>query len=674
MISIVLYGRNDNYGYNLHKRAALSLNCMAEVLTDPSDEILFVDYNTSDDFPTFPEAIRDTLTSHARKLLRIFRVRPRVHERFKAATHLLALEPIARNVGVRRSSAANRWVLSTNTDLIFVLQHGRSLSEIARGLGAGFYHAPRIEIPEALWESLDRSDPTSVIETVREWGGTLHLNEIVMGMKLIRYDGPGDFQLILRDDLFEFHGFNEQMLLGWHVDSNIAARMFLKYGEVGDLGGEVFGYHCDHTRQATPMHSHRRVENDWKRFCDGLERSDVPEQRESWGCANDEIEEIRLADNTDRVYAQALRDVIGKPLAEPTVVEYVGEMYDKTDYDPRHMLPFLADMFVSMPRTSNIAWYGVRPDMLRLFANLWTKLNFTGRILLDSPLLCEPGTNTLHVPALEALAGADAFLFDFGGLQPALQVSWASDPTVLRLHRSFNRVIGEEQRRCARGVPLRRIIALNAINNHYEGMVCSVVGASATPFGPRMRHGFVLPISPFVRSDMQRDIERDLQRDAQRREARWRRAWVRYFRRLQLIPILSSAAIRRWGPFGTVQRSITTLRYGGTAEFEIKLRALARAEASRIVELPLEQAAKRRAWSQYLRRLQLIVMLPSAATRRWGLFGAARRSITALRNGGMPEFKAKVRSLALMELARCQKAAEERRRQLKALEAATVKM
>jgi hypothetical protein len=55
MISVVLYGRNDNYGYNLHKRAALSLNCIAEVLTDPSDEILFVDYNTADDFPTFPE-------------------------------------------------------------------------------------------------------------------------------------------------------------------------------------------------------------------------------------------------------------------------------------------------------------------------------------------------------------------------------------------------------------------------------------------------------------------------------------------------------------------------------------------------------------------------------------------------------------------------------------------
>ena len=66
MISVVIYGRNDNYGYNLHKRAAISFNCIAEVLTDPTDEILFVDYNTPDDFPTFPEAIQDTLTERAR--------------------------------------------------------------------------------------------------------------------------------------------------------------------------------------------------------------------------------------------------------------------------------------------------------------------------------------------------------------------------------------------------------------------------------------------------------------------------------------------------------------------------------------------------------------------------------------------------------------------------------
>src|ERR1700733_12485338 len=118
MISVVIYGRNDNYGYNLHKRAAISFNCIAEVLTDPTDEILFVDYNTPDDFPTFPEAIQDTLTERAKRLLRILRVRPHQHERFRSRTHLLALEPIARNVALRRSNPANRWVLSTNTDMV----------------------------------------------------------------------------------------------------------------------------------------------------------------------------------------------------------------------------------------------------------------------------------------------------------------------------------------------------------------------------------------------------------------------------------------------------------------------------------------------------------------------------------------------------------------------------
>jgi hypothetical protein len=127
MISIVLYGRNDNYGYNLHKRAALSLNCMAEVLTDPDDAILFVVYNTDDDFPTFPEAIQETLTDRARRLLRVFRVRPAIHARWKGATHLFTLEPLARNVAVRRSNA-------NNTDMIFVPRQGASLTGIVRDL------------------------------------------------------------------------------------------------------------------------------------------------------------------------------------------------------------------------------------------------------------------------------------------------------------------------------------------------------------------------------------------------------------------------------------------------------------------------------------------------------------------------------------------------------------
>jgi len=37
-VSVLVYGRNDGYGYNLARRAALSLNAIARVLAD-GDEI-----------------------------------------------------------------------------------------------------------------------------------------------------------------------------------------------------------------------------------------------------------------------------------------------------------------------------------------------------------------------------------------------------------------------------------------------------------------------------------------------------------------------------------------------------------------------------------------------------------------------------------------------------------
>ena len=142
MISVVLYGRNDSYGYNYRKRAAVSLNCIAELL-QPPDEIIFVDYNTPDDLPTLPEAIHDTLTGRIKELLRILGVRPAIDQRYQSRTELVVLEPIARNVAIRRSLSSNRWILSTNTDMIFVPLIGTSLSEIVHDLPPGFYHAPR---------------------------------------------------------------------------------------------------------------------------------------------------------------------------------------------------------------------------------------------------------------------------------------------------------------------------------------------------------------------------------------------------------------------------------------------------------------------------------------------------------------------------------------------------
>ena len=168
MISVVLYGRNDSHGYNLHKRAAISLNCIAEVLSDPGDEILFVDCNTPNDLPTFIEAIYDTLSPRAKQFLRVFRLRPELYARLVGQTHLFATEPHTRNIALRRSNPRNRWVLSTNTDMIFVPENGlSSLSEAVRDLADGHYVVPRFELPEPLWESFPRSSAREVMQTLR---------------------------------------------------------------------------------------------------------------------------------------------------------------------------------------------------------------------------------------------------------------------------------------------------------------------------------------------------------------------------------------------------------------------------------------------------------------------------------------------------------------------------
>ena len=253
---------------------------------------------------------------------------------------------------------------------------------------------PVSKFPRRFGKDLIATIAQGAIDTVRDWGSALHINEIVLGSPVILYDGPGDFQLMQRSDLFDIHGFDEEMLLGWHVDSNIAKRLTMLRGKVGDLGKEIYGYHCDHTRQITPAHSHSRTENDWRRFVNGIDRPDVPAQAKNWGCADDEIEEIRLTGQSASAYVNALKKQLGESQSAPPVVSYVGEAHNKTDYDPRHVLPYLADMFVCCERRTNLAWFGTRPDTLARFAGFWKDLGFTGDILVDKALVREHGLAT----------------------------------------------------------------------------------------------------------------------------------------------------------------------------------------------------------------------------------------------------------------------------------------
>lgn len=490
MLSVVLYGRNDDHGYNLHKRVAISLNCIADVLSADNDEILFVDYNSPNDLPTLPEAIGDTLTAKARSRLRILRVRPEIHARFQDRTRLPVLEAIARNVAVRRSNPENRWILSTNGDMVFVPRSGTSLSSIVRGLAPGVYHAPRFDLPEALWETFDRRDAAGTIAAVGHWGAAAHLNEIVH-RDFVRYDCPGDFQLMQRSDLWRIGAFNEQLIHGWHLDYNIAKRLSFLHGQVGDLAGEILGYHCDHTRRSTPTHEPDHRANSWYLAFESVTRADIPEQMESWGCPDDAIEELRLTETAASPYLAALRSSLGPPMAAP---RHVGSGTDVREIPaPRHVVPFLASILAPAPRRWSAAWFGRHAELFQLFRGAWAALGFPAAVGVPreaARLAAGSGGPAEVRDAAELLETADVLLFDFAEPEAGAE---PDEGNALFVEASFLKAADIERRRIAGGQPARLFVCANATGNRYEQMVLGLLAAVHTPVGTRVRYGFVRP-------------------------------------------------------------------------------------------------------------------------------------------------------------------------------------
>ena len=497
MFSVILYGRNDSHGYNLHKRAAISFNAIAEVMSDPDDEILFVDYNTPDDHPTFPEAIHDTLTEKAKKVLRIFRVRPEQHYHLKSKTHLVALEAQSRNIALRRSNPNNRWVLYTNTDMLLVpRREDESLSKILGDVPDGFYQIPRFELPEMLWEAaFDRRDPVGNLTKLRDWAVRFHLNQVVHNFMPMKYDALGDFQAALREDMFAIHGFDEDMLLGWHCDSNLAARLALYRGRVDTLIDKVFGYHCDHTRVAAANNKGRATRmNDQNRFIWDVSSPYLPEQADTWGWPGVEIEEIRLDRETSyERFTSGLAAALD-PATEPyrsTSLDW--HLYSDLSYDIRHTLPFVCDQVLTYPRSTAVMLVATRAEFVSRFAVAWQAMGFTGPILV--PTECQR-LDTSH-PSIKTGAFsdlvrmADLFVFEFGlatqNPDEAVRIGRPEGPldkkSLKAVAKLFAAAASEEAETRPKGRRLpRRFIGVNVIYNKFWPLFTDYIGANINPF------------------------------------------------------------------------------------------------------------------------------------------------------------------------------------------------
>ena len=476
MLSALIYGRNDSYSYELNRRTALGLNQLARQLNPDRDEIVFVDYNTDDDLPTHPEAIADTLTDRAVHLIRVIRVRPSFHG-LQPADGPPVREAVCRNIALRRLGPDADWVLSTNPDCLLIAASGPALGDILPALAPGHYGLPRFELPRFAWEGLPRSDPERAAAEALALSRALQLEERVSHyLPSVGYDAPGDFQLVQTGDLTALGGFDERMTRGWHVDSNMNARLALRYGPLRDLneaaGGDLRLYHAEHARRASAKHGAGRAEDPFEEFVEKVAEEIPPGQAETWGAPNETFEEFPLADPPARRLLRGLAaGAAGKPAASYVYgPESFGALPGGEDQDD-HLFAFLADHLAYAPPAGAIGWVG---DDAGRAARFEARMRAAG--------MARPVHMATEVSGIAAaLQAADLLILD-AGADPA-PVAKAGFAAIIRAGRA----------RHAAGEPPRRVIGLNVPHGPFEAPFLAFIPAVMTPVATRIRFGEVAP-------------------------------------------------------------------------------------------------------------------------------------------------------------------------------------
>jgi len=391
MISIVTYGRNDNYGFNLPKRTAQGFNCLAEVLS-ADDEILFVDYNTPDHLPTLAEFIWDTLTEKALTLIKVIRISRDLHEKLKADSPLPILENVSRNAAIVRSNPQNHWILSTNPDVLLILaSRWRDLADLLKDVPDSFYEMPRFDIPESVWVSFCRTDPRMNLETARDW---LSLHKAAVPetvpdwrfQKYLLFDAPGDFQLAPRHYFFRLRGFDESMNKYLHSDSNLAKRMWLLNGGRTDhLLGKLWVMHQDHyVTGEWAKNSGAIVHNDL--FEKVLHEEEIEANDENWGLKNVHLPVFSLC---QKIQAQRIMvaDSNGSAKAELELTREpdwsIQPVYRLCHYDPAIITLYLRESLQLTSPTSLVAYIGQSPATLDCIRRIWGEVSPSGTSICD---------------------------------------------------------------------------------------------------------------------------------------------------------------------------------------------------------------------------------------------------------------------------------------------------
>jgi hypothetical protein len=271
--SIILTGKNDNYGGHFDERLILTTKYNTKKLKKAGVdcEIIFVEWNPIEGKPLLSEKLVDTFED-----IKCYVVKEDVHKQIRGQyDHMSFLEFFAKNLGIRKASGDI--LICTNADVFY----GQPVIDfLSKGefRDDTIYRAERRDI--RFHKLRGMGDTNFDLATFR--------NNPVGGKPYV--DASGDFTMATKKVFLDIGGYDEQQrFVKIHKDSRILFSAFKK-GYDFRLIGKI--YHIDHEGSAVGTSgdlSNYRPTNgpyDWKYF------SNLPyENGKHWGFNGNSNEE-----------------------------------------------------------------------------------------------------------------------------------------------------------------------------------------------------------------------------------------------------------------------------------------------------------------------------------------------------------------------------------------------
>lgn len=272
-ISVVLTGRNDNYGDNLHHRVIHSMTNFLESY----DEIIYVDWKS----PNGISLIKDiqSYLPHTQKL-KVFEVTEQdIKTNNPEYIDYSIVEVLGRNIGIRR--ATNDWILVSNIDII------TPRVDLTQYKANTLYTSARRNVPESTHLNFSYTqDLNSHLENNLH-NFTLQPDSVVNG-KAVWDEGDvwslvvacGDFQFAHKDVWNGIKGFEEEAGGRCYADSNVMKKAALKYNIEKSLHPL---FHLDHNSNKITIEGEFLPLNNQKQFVTDFQSTT---NSDDWGWYN----------------------------------------------------------------------------------------------------------------------------------------------------------------------------------------------------------------------------------------------------------------------------------------------------------------------------------------------------------------------------------------------------